>query len=350
MSKPILVTGGCGFVGRHVVSYLLERRLSDSIWIVDNLFTGRPPEQWLSRDAAGEGGKPPATMYRCRGQSITFVNQDLRSFLREYSDRRDESLPRFGDVIHLASVVGGRALIDGDPLLVATDMAIDAELFCWARLTKPDRILYASSSAAYPIHLQGEQGAIALREDAIDFGAELGMPDMTYGWSKLTGEYLSRLAAKVYGLHVACVRPFSGYGEDQEPDYPVPAIARRAARKEDPLVVWGTGRQGRDFVHIDDCVSFMFTVLDKISDGSAFNIGSGVLTTFIEVARLFGEIAGYSPKIQPLIGKPVGVQNRYADTTLTRSRFGWSPSISLRDGFQRVYDFAAGAGSVSAQG
>jgi len=79
----------------------------------------------------------------------------------------------------------------------------------------------------------------------IDFtSGELGQPDMTYGWSKLTGEYLSCLAAKQYGVHIACVRPFSGYGEDQDLSYPVPAIAYRVARGDDPVAVWGTGEQG----------------------------------------------------------------------------------------------------------
>jgi len=340
-ARPILVTGGCGFVGRHVVKYLLSRHISDSVWIVDNLFTGKPPEQWLPRDFSLAQGAGPYKTYTCKGVIVTFVNQDLRDFLRSYLDRpHDGSLPRFGDVIHLASIVGGRSMIDGDPLLVATDLSIDAEMFCWARVVKPDRVLYASSSAAYPIRLQGTVGSVALREEEIRFESEIGVPDMTYGWSKLTGEYLARIASRHYGLHVACVRPFSGYGEDQEPVYPVPAIAQRVARKEDPLVVWGTGQQARDFIHIDDCVEFMFLVLDRVSDGSGVNIGSGVLATFLEVARLLSDIAGYAPSVKPLLDKPVGVQNRYADIRLMREEFHWSPRIPLREGLQRVYEAA----------
>ena len=340
-APPILVTGGCGFVGRHVVKYLLARQASDSIWIVDNLFTGRPPEQWLPPDFGLARAAGLYKTYIYKGVTITFVNQDLRDFLRSYLDRpHDGSLPRFGDVIHLASIVGGRSMIDGDPLLVSTDLAIDAELFCWARLVKPDRLLYASSSAAYPIRLQGAVGSIALREEEIRFESELGVPDMTYGWSKLTGEYLARIASRRYGLHVACVRPFSGYGEDQEPVYPVPAIAQRVARKEDPLVVWGTGHQARDFVHVDDCVEFMFLVLDRVSDGSGVNIGSGVLTTFLEVAKILSDIAGYSPSVKPLLDQPVGVQNRCADVRLMREEFHWLPRIPLREGLRGVYEAA----------
>ena len=114
----------------------------------------------------------------------------------------------------------------------------------------------------------------------------LGQPDMTYGWSKLTGEYLSHLAATRYGISVACVRPFSGYGEDQYLTYPVPPIAFRVARGDDPVTVWGTGEKGRNFVHIEDCITAMILAIERIRAGSGINIGTGRLTSFLEVAQL----------------------------------------------------------------
>jgi nucleoside-diphosphate-sugar epimerase len=333
-TSPTLVTGGCGFVGRHLVARLI--REGRSVWLIDNLSTGKHPADWV----AGLGLTPtdPAgqSFIHDNGARLTWIEGDVRDVLSSASDGLLD-LPVFGDVFHLAAVVGGRMKIDGDPLSVATDLAIDAEFFNWAITARPGRILYASSSAAYPVQLQGDTDHVALDEEMIDFATgNLGAPDMTYGWAKLTGEYLSRIAAASYGLKVACVRPFSGYGEDQDESYPIPAIAARAARHEAPLTVWGSGRQGRDFVHIDDCVDVMIRVLDVISDGSAINIGSGRLTTFIEVARHFATLAGYAPEIQPLVDKPVGVQARYADTSRMTRLLDWAPSISLDDGFGRV--------------
>ncbi|MBU0569602.1 NAD-dependent epimerase/dehydratase family protein, partial [Patescibacteria group bacterium] len=151
------------------------------------------------------------------------------------------------------------------------------------------------------------------------------------------GEYLARIANKKYGINIACVRPFSGYGEDQEPVYPIPAIARRVAKREDPLSVWGTGKQGRDFVHIDDCIDAFFVALDNISDGSAVNIGSGKLTTFLDVLDIFTAIAGYDPKIKKLLHKPVGVAKGYSNIGKIK-RMGWRPKINNRQGFKRVLD------------
>lgn len=335
---PVLVTGGCGFVGRHLVGRLV--RDGRDVWLIDNLSTGKHPDEWIAALGMTATGPDNQRFIHGNGATVTWTEGDMRDVLGSARDGLLD-LPRFGDVFHLAAVVGGRMKIDGDPLSVATDLAIDAEFFNWAIAARPERILYASSSAAYPVQLQGDTGHVALNEDMIDFATgNLGAPDMTYGWSKLTGEYLSRIAAASYGLKVACVRPFSGYGEDQDETYPIPAIAARAARHEEPLTVWGSGQQGRDFVHIDDCVDVMIRVLEAIEDGSAVNIGSGTLTTFLEVARRFADLAGYHPEIKPLIDKPVGVQARYADTARATSLLGWTPSISLDEGFGRVLSAA----------
>ena len=337
-----LVTGGCGFVGRHLIARLL--RDGHTVWIVDDLSTGQHPDQWLEgyRDRQVVSGD--TISYLMRGQTVLFTQSDLLPLLYKLDSpdqlQQTMSISSIGDAFHLASVVGGRVKIEGDPIEVAIDLAIDAAFFRWVVRHRDvvGRVLYASSSAAYPVHLQSQDNAIALKEVDISFDQDLGQPDMTYGWSKLTGEYLAQLAAAHYGVHVACVRPFSGYGGDQDTSYPVPAIAQRAAGREDPLVIWGTGEQGRDFVHIDDCIEGMLRALDRISDGSGINIGSGQLVTFKEVAAILAEIAGYSPQITPLVDKPMGVAARYADITEMTAQLDWTPAISLREGLRRVLD------------
>lgn len=312
-------------MGRHLVRELIAE--GDRVTIVDNLSTGKHPDGWATPEEQSQ---------------LVFVHSDVIPYftqqLANTTPSADEIPAQIDEVYHLASVVGGRAVIEGDPMSVAIDLAIDALFFRWvvAHKKRIGRVLYASSSAAYPVYLQSKERALALKETYISFDGRMGMPDMTYGWSKLTGEYLSQIVARQYSIPVACVRPFSGYGGDQDQSYPIPAIARRAARREDPLVVWGTGEQGRDFVHIDDCIDAMRLALEAIDDGSAVNIGSGTLTTFIEVARLFADLAGYTPQIKPLIDKPTGVQARYSDPTEMRRRLHWYPKIALRDGFRRV--------------
>lgn len=337
-----LVSGGCGFVGRNLVKRLLKTT-ADSVFVIDDLSTGLPPENWLEDTSSVT--KDDLKIYS--DGRLLFQQGDFRKFLIDITADTDFlnkkyglDLPGFSDVYHFAAIVGGRLKIDGDPMMVGLDLSIDAEFFYWVCNYKPQRVLYPSSSAAYPINLQGDKQAVALKESDIRFDSNLGQPDMTYGWSKLTGEYLAQIAAKYYGISVACVRPFSGYGEDQELTYPIPALAERAARREDPFEVWGSGKQGRDFVHIDDCIDCILMAMDKIHDGSAINIGSGKLTSFLEIIDIFCGFAGYKPTIKSLMDKPVGVHSRYADMTYVENTFNWKPKISTVEGMRRVYDAA----------
>ena len=321
----------------------LLKTTKDKIFIIDDLSVGTHPSRWIENFTSRTLNDAEIIGQDDR---LYFWKGDFRDFLFKFrknsrfvQDTYDLDFEVFSDVFHLAAIVGGRLNIEGDPLAVALDLSIDAEFFYWVCRHKPRRVLYPSSSAAYPTNMQSEKFAVALKERDIDFD-NMGMPDMTYGWSKLTGEFLAQMAAQYYGVSVVCVRPFSGYGEDQDPSYPVPAIALRAARRESPFEVWGSGKQGRDFVHIDDILDLIFVLMDNIKNGSAWNIGSGKLTSFDELIALFCDIAGYETELKPLLDKPVGVHSRYANMDLIQERFGWQPKISLREGMTRVYNAA----------
>lgn len=104
MASRVLVTGGCGFVGRHTTSYLLALGVED-IWICDDLSTGLDPDAWLGEPSERSSAR---RQYRLRDAKVTCHVGDVRSFLQ------DSELPPFDDVIHLASIVGGRTMIEGD--------------------------------------------------------------------------------------------------------------------------------------------------------------------------------------------------------------------------------------------
>ena len=345
--KRFLVTGGCGFVGRHLIARLAQDA-PDEIWVVDDLSTGAHPSRW-ERPVVEQIDltHPGVSEFRLAGSDtrIVYLQADFLALalaeLGRIPDIGLARLPHFDEVYHLASVVGGRNVIDNDPLAVGIDLAIDSAFFLWAaKVARPDRILYASSSAAYPIHQQTFETAVPLKEEMIDFQDIIGKPDYTYGWSKLTGEYLSRIAVEKYGLRVGVVRPFSGYGEDQEPVYPFPAIALRVAARRNPVIVWGSGEQSRDFVHIDDAVEACTRVCRRIGDGSAVNIGNGRPVTFLELARLMVQVEGYEATVKGRTDRPVGVSARFANIDRMRAVLDWTPSIGLEAGIARGLDFA----------
>jgi nucleoside-diphosphate-sugar epimerase len=183
---------------------------------------------------------------------------------------------------------------------------------------------------------QAESGFSYLTENMIDFVNGVLAPDMTYGWSKLTGEYLARIAVEKHGLKIGVVRPFSGYGEDQDPTYPVPAIALRVAARQSPVSVWGSGLQGRDFVHIDDCIQGLLLACRKIDGAQAVNLGSGTLTSFLDLARLMVRLESYDAEGVGTDNRPVGVANRVSGSRLATDLLGWERRVSLEEGMLRV--------------
>jgi nucleoside-diphosphate-sugar epimerase len=159
-----------------------------------------------------------------------------------------------------------------------------------------------------------------------------------YGFSKLVGERLAYTTEK-YGLNTLCIRPFSGYGEGQSLEYPVPSIARRVVRREDPVVIWGSGSQSRDFVHADDLVGATVARLEAGVHGyQSMNIASGTPTTFNDVARMMAQIEGYEPAIVNDASKPEGVHARFGGTA-EMSKY-YTPKIGLAEGMERVVRFA----------
>lgn len=335
-----LVSGGCGFVGRNMVKRLYKTTV-DRIVFIDDLSVGTAPETWLDLPL-----KKEIKNLKLYGENerLLFIKADFRTVLQGLTNDPNWFFKTYGldiknftDVFHFAAIVGGRAIIEGNPMKVALDLAIDADFFYWITCHKPSRVLYPSSSAAYPISKQTQTNVVQLSETDLDF-SNMGEPDMTYGWTKLTGEFLAKLTAQHYGVHITCIRPFSGYGEDQDYSYPIPAIARRAVLRENPFEVWGTGHQGRDFVHIEDVLDCTLLAMEHISDGSAVNIGMGKLTTFREIIALFCKIAGYEAEVKCLLDKPVGVFSRYCSIDYALNELNWKPKITLEAGLRRVFE------------
>jgi nucleoside-diphosphate-sugar epimerase len=237
----------------------------------------------------------------------------------------------FDLVIHLAAVVGGRATIEGNPLAVATDLAIDSDLFQWALRTRPGRIIYYSSSAAYPVYLQTGEMPIMLEEKDIDL-SQIRTPDFSYGWAKLSGEMLAMYARRE-GLKVTILRPFSGYGQDQDLDYPFPSFVSRCWNQEKEFKIWGSGKQVRDFIHIDDVVEGSLVAAQN--DVEVMNLCSGVPVSFIELAEMMMDISGHRVPIVTDETKPVGVMFRVGEPTNMLKVF--TPKISLEEGIARSF-------------
>lgn len=294
----VLITGSAGFLGRHFAARLLS-----------------------------EG-------HDVTGVDIAAEPSDDALIGLRYGKRH------FDLVLHLAAVSPHRAAIDGRALAVgAGNLSLDSALFDWAARTRPGRVVYFSSSAAYPTELQAADchPKGGLREDDCDSRERRTYaPDAIYGWVKLTGERLAD-AYRAQGGAVTVVRPFSGYGEDQSAQFPFGAFRDRARRREDPFVIWGDGTQVRDWVHVDDIVGGTLAAVEHEVDGP-LNLCTGVGTSMRQLAELFTATAGYRPAFELHPEKPTGVAYRVGDPT--RLNTIYTPKISLDEGVKRAMETA----------
>ena len=229
--------------------------------------------------------------------------EDCRDFFKKNNDK-------FDLIIHLAAIVGGRETIEHEPLSVATDLSIDSEMFNWAVRTNQEKIIYFSSSAAYPVCLQTK--SYHLKESDINLDS-IKNPDLTYGWSKLTGEYLAKFLLKK-GIKVYIFRPFSGYGENQDLSYPYSMNIKKAISDSSTFDIWGDGKQVRDFIYIDDIVFFVNKVVE-LDILKPLNIGSGTPINFLELAQKIMKIHGVNKKFNFLESKPIGCYFRCSDNS-----------------------------------
>lgn len=277
--KFALVTGSAGFVGRHMV-----RRLE------------------------AEG-------YHVTGLDLKTGTNCLHHF------RLSEK--RYDLIVHAAYNVGGRESIDGVNMNLAKNLILDAEMFQYALRTDAGHVLYFSSSAAYPTHLQSATWSNPLRESDMYYD----QPDAGYGWAKVTGEKLAEQARSM-GLSVSVVRPFSGYGSDQDDCYPFPSIIKRAMSGD--FTVWGPPAQTRDWIHIDDIVEACIGMITHRIPGPV-NLCTGQGTTMGDLLKLARFIYNQGvigdDRIFFDIDKPTGVLNRVGDPTLLHTFY--KPQVTL---------------------
>src|SRR5215469_1114901 len=308
----VLITGGAGFVGRRFVKHFAD--CGDEVTLIDNMISGVPLEDWVH--------KPEKT----NNLKVHFA--DCRYFLTAVSPSA------FDLVVHCAAIVGGRVKIEDDALAIGTNLSIDSEMFNWVvRSKRMPKVLYFSSSAVYPPSWQTRDRYKPLAEDMVDFAdRRVELPDRTYGFAKLAGEYLAQYALEEYGLDVHIYRPFGGYGEDQSFDYPFPSIIRRIVKGEDPVKVWGSGEQRRDFIYIDDVVKCVLETMDE-RPGTTLNIGTGIGISFIGLAQTACKVLGKDSLVRNDPDRPEGVYWRVADVDKMNRYF--SPRITLGDGIER---------------
>jgi nucleoside-diphosphate-sugar epimerase len=311
--KKVLVTGGAGFIGSHLVDELLRRNAD--VRVVDNLSRGN-----ISNIA------------HCKDK-IEFIKEDLTNIKTTETAVRDVEI-----CFHLAAVVGSVEFMASHPAEIFKSVSINNNVIDACRKMNIDRLLYTSSACAYPVDLQTAEDQPPLKED--DVLAHGAKPDSDYGWAKLLGEIQCQAYHRSYGMKIAIVRPFNPYGPresfDPKDSHVIPSLIRKAVRRENPFVVWGDGKQARAFEYVEDLVGGIILAIEKKVDADPVNLGSSNPVTICEIAELVLQLTGYNTTIAWDTSKPQGVKSRKADMSKALKVLGWKPKTSLKEGLTQT--------------
>jgi UDP-glucose 4-epimerase len=307
-----LVTGGAGFIGSHLVDALLEQDV-EAVVVLDDLSSGRREnlERALARGA----------------QLIEGDIRDPDAVAEAFAAARPEL------VCHLAAQIDVRRSV-ADPVF---DLAVNVggtinilEAACEAGTR---RVLFASTGGA--IYGEGEGRELPLPEDAER------RPDAPYGQSKLAAEGYLSLYERLRGLSAAALRLGNVYGPRQDPhgEAGVVAIFCGALLEGRTPLVFGDGEQTRDYIYVDDVVSG-FLAAARSEAGGAFNLGTGLETSVLELGRMLA--AAHGTKFEPELRPPREgeIQRISIDPGRAERELGWRAQVTLDDGLARTLEWA----------
>jgi GDP-D-mannose 3',5'-epimerase len=321
--KKIVVTGGAGMIGSNLVRVLIASNYE--VIVIDNLWRGK-----LS------------FLEEIRGFDIerSFFNLDLSR--TENRSKIIDIISGYEVVIHLADIVAGIGYVfENQYEIFKINNEINSITFSACEAAGISRVIYAGTACSFPKDLQLSLTSV-LKEDLL-FPAE---PESAYGWSKLMGSLeLSYLAEKT-GINFTTLILHNVYGRncdiDPKRSQVIPSLIRRVneLKEGEDLVVWGSGNQGRAFLHVDDVVNGFIAALERENLPPVIQLGPNYCTSIRELATIL-----INKTFQKKVGmvfdttKPEGDIGRCADFSLAQEVLDWVPRITIELGLKDTADW-----------
>lgn len=311
--KKVLVTGGTGFIGSYVVEKLVSR--GSSVSVLDRMRDGKikniPHLRGSVRFIKGNCSDLEIAGKACKGQDV---------------------------VLNLAAHVGG---IEYNRLHQATmlreNLLISSTMLEAARQENVERFLVVSSACIYP------RDAIIPTPETEGFRGEPELTNGGYGWAKRMAEKLGMYYAEEFGMQVGIVRPYNAYGPrdhfDPSSSHVIPALIKRVLDGENPLNVWGSGKQTRAFLYVEDFAEGLIQAIEKYPVADPVNIGTDEEVSITQLVEKIIEIAQVKTKIVFDTNKPDGSPRRNCDNTRAKENIGFQTTVSLDEGLRRTIEW-----------
>jgi GDP-D-mannose 3', 5'-epimerase len=312
--KRILVAGAGGFIGGHLVKELVRK--GQKVRAVDI----KPLNEWYQVSESADNLVLDLKLKENCYQAVNGYNEDF----------------------NLAADMGGMGFIEKNKAACMLSVLINTHLLMAAKDCEIDRFFYASSACVYNADKQTDPANPGLREsDAYPAMAEDG-----YGWEKLFSERMCRHFSEDFGIITRVARfhnvygPYGTYdgGREKAPAAICRKVIEAGMTGHKDIIIWGDGRQTRSFMFIDDCIRGIQDIM--YSDiNEPVNLGSSEMVSINGLVDIVETIAGYKLQRKYDLDAPKGVRGRNSENTLIRKYLGWEPSIPLREGMKKTYDW-----------
>tara|TARA_Y100001970_G_C14175051_1_gene826475 strand:- start:211 stop:1191 length:981 start_codon:yes stop_codon:yes gene_type:complete len=315
----ILITGGLGLIGSNLLKRLISNK-HYKIKIVDNLWRGKIENIY-------ENNEPLLDLDK------NFYKLDLTNY--ENCLKVTENIDL---VIHLADIVSGiKFVFANEPFVFRNNLLINSNVLTASIKNKVSKILYLGTACSYP----AEKQSYINPPPFVESETYPANPESSYGWSKLMGEYEIELASK-YNLIDACIlRLYNVYGPpcdlDPEKSQVIPSLCRKILEaKNDEIDVWGSGKQKRSFVFIDDVIEGILLGLEKGFNKGVIQLGSSTSHSIEYIANYLISLTNKNVNINFDTSKPEGDKDRMADCSKANKILGWKQKIDLNQGLEKT--------------
>ncbi len=325
------MTGGTGFIGSHMVDKMLER--GARVTVADQLIApNASPQLWKRRlDRYYEICRRHGTEPQLEIVDLSSERERLKSILTKN---------HVDTVFMLSAVFGGRGYVDNQQAACSIGFAIDQNTIraCQESGTV-ERVSYGSSACVYAPSMN-KPGYLLKESDVLSTGEGFASSDNLYGFQKLMSEMMLKVYSQEQGLRTSSCRFLTVYGPGEFPTtHAISMLCQRALKHEDPFTVWGSGDQERGFTYVSDIVEGQILAADKISDGTAVNLGTEIRYKIKDVVAMILGSVGYKPRLEFDKSKPEGPFSRALDISLARKLLGWQPKVDLGEGLPQTLDW-----------